>query len=252
MLVDWNQLSPGKKIPLFYVIVIVMSLFIMAVLYFVENDTPYLRDTILIVLTSIAGGIIYDLFKLVNSTGESDSSEPAKAAGVVTPDRCSHNRSRVVGWRLLAFLGLLFLTAILLIIFRPFGNVIFITLFPIGISFLAFGLSLKTDALVSSLADLNFDEKIAAMIGYVNMLLHPPNDEYFKNCLIRLRYDISALSHIQDRASYSQKQALKEKIIMRIKSTIQAKENDPDTDIRENIKEIKEFITKIYNEDLWK
>jgi hypothetical protein len=125
----------------------------------------------------------------------------------------------------------------------------------IDISILALGVSLKTDALISAMADLNFDEKIAVMSAYMRGVVLPKNISDSINFLCRLRYDLSAIARIHYHASPEQKKELENTIIRpHVLDLIHEKENNPNAHVeeRKHIAEIKKSVIEIYGTDILK
>lgn len=123
-----------------------------------------------------------------------------------------------------------------------------IGLIGVGVGFVAVSLSLKTDKLVKSIADLNFDEKIAAIKGYSKEFnRHKIEDKNeIKKGLDRLYWDLKAVSHLKKYASKEQKTELSDTV----EAAIYPPRIDPDDedlydiddDIENLIENIKKFI----------
>jgi len=91
-------------------------------------------------------------------------------------------------------------------------------LIAIGIAVGAIWFSLKTDKLVKSLADLNFDEKIAALEGNtmeIKLLINPhPWDDNIPILTGLIKNDFKAISNIRQYASDKKKEDLIRNIII--------------------------------------
>jgi Trk-type K+ transport system membrane component len=61
--IDWKNLSPFKKIVVFYVILFALTLLLSGFFYVINNTSPFLRDATLVMAGSIVGSLIYDVFK---------------------------------------------------------------------------------------------------------------------------------------------------------------------------------------------
>jgi hypothetical protein len=104
-------------------------------------------------------------------------------------------------------------------------------LIAIGVAGIAIWVSLKTDELVHSLSDLNFDEKIAAITGYTK------NGD--PSSLEQLKFDLEAVSHIQEYASPKQKYELHKIVDAYIEGL------GPDDKNSKVVKDIREIMRKI-------
>jgi hypothetical protein len=61
--IEWKNLSPLKKILVFYVILIALTFLLAGLLYLIKDTSPYLRDATLVMAGAIVGSMIYDAFK---------------------------------------------------------------------------------------------------------------------------------------------------------------------------------------------
>ena len=118
----------------------------------------------------------------------------------------------ILQWFGIAFFGLGFI-ALIIISDKTYG----LAIISFGIACYALGESLKTDKMVTSLANLNFDEKIAIITGQKNTInlflsqglevfLSPTNLNNFKDILHRFRWDFKAISRLQKYDSIDQKE----------------------------------------------
>ena len=98
----------------------------------------------------------------------------------------------------------------------------------IGIAFLAINLSQKTDEIVKSLSNLNFDEKVAIIKSEIDA----PRFE-------RIKWDLLAISHIQEWASAEQKCNLQKTVDKYLERLSMDPEN------KQVVEEIKEIMKKI-------
>lgn len=117
----------------------------------------------------------------------------------------------------------------------------------IGVAVLAIHFSLKTDELVKSLADLNFDEKIAAIIGYVKIIDFKNNNNFSKDILHRLNWDFKAVSRLQKYASNEQKNELIKIIDSFIEHSKLNEQYLTDDEIRKDVEDIKKSRNKVHD-----
>ena len=225
-----------------------------------------LIDVIFIVLIFVSAIIAYIRFKRDFLFFQSQSCLGKKE------DQRGINSMMNIGKRIFAFWNKHFIIGIILIFF--FGSLIIcyiistafsltadsvlatvLGFIAIAISLIALAESMKTDELVSSLADLNFDGKMASISTYIRELMLTTDVSISINLLFRLRYDLSAITRIQSQLSSEQKDVLKDSIIeQHVKIIIRDKDNNPNTHPEEknHINEIKKSMVTIFGEEILK
>jgi hypothetical protein len=127
------------------------------------------------------------------------------------------------------------------------------TIITTGIALIAIGITLKTDALVSSLADLNFYEKIAAMAGYVLQLSKITDRSITINMLCIVRHDMKAMACLEEHISPEQINEFKNVILQSLKPYLDIRERFSKDPVElDHVKEIKKIIVQICKEDVFK
>jgi len=131
----------------------------------------------------------------------------------------------------------------------------FLGIIALDISLIALEESWKTNNVVSSLVDLNFDGKLVSISTYIRELMLTTDLSISINLLFRLRYDLSAIARIRSQLSSEQKEILKKSIIKQhVLILIQNKEKNPNIHPEEknHINEIKKSIITIFGEEILK